>query len=94
MALPVCAQLSYSFVRGAAVRLGVSAYQQPVFTPGEAPLRRVDDDVGLSGPAASEWPVLAENGRVAGSFRTGEDAAPCGPTATEEAVWAARLHPR
>ena len=71
----------------------MSAYQQPAFTQGEAPLRRVDD-VGLSGPAVSEWPALAENGRVAGPFRTGEDGAPCGPTATEEAVWAARLHPR
>ena len=71
-ALPVCAQFSYSFVRGAAVRLGVSAYQQPVFTPGEAPLRRVGD-VGLSGPARSEcrslpktgeWPVPSEPARM------------------------------
>lgn len=59
-ALPVYAQSSYSFVRGAAVRFGVSAYQQPAFTQGEAPLRRVDDDVGLSGPA---------RGRVAGPCR-------------------------
>ena len=58
-ALPVCAQLSYSFVRGAAVRLGVSAYHQPVFTPGEAPLRRVGD-VGLSGPARSECRSVSE----------------------------------
>ena len=91
--LPVYAQFSYGFVRGAAVRFGVSAYQ-PALTPGEAPLRRVDDDVGLSGPA---------RGRVAGPCRKRASGrslpnrrgwGPCGTTATEEAVCAARPHPR
>lgn len=38
-------------------------------------LGRVDDGLGLFGSATGEWPVLFENGRVAGPFRTGKDVA-------------------
>ena len=66
-------------------------------------LGRIDDGLGLFGSATGEWPVLFENGRVAGTFRkrasgryfsNRQGCGSFGPTATEEAVCAARPHPR
>ena len=79
--LPVYAQFSYGFVRGAAVRFrtparlhtGRGSFWDALTTAWVYSVRRRAS--GRSFSKTGEWPVLFENGRVAGPFRTGKDVA-------------------
>ncbi len=98
--LPVYAQVFLRICKG---RCGKVPHTRTPTHRARLLLGRIDDGLGLFGSATGEWPVLFENGRVTGTFRkrasdryfsNRQGCGSFGPTATEEAVCAARPHPR